>query len=76
LRKKQGQAENSQKSFPQGLKPGLYFEAFAARLKSCPFKTRHQVRFFRDLWNWIDFIGLRLRDFSLEANAEPFGLAS
>jgi hypothetical protein len=25
--------------FPQGLKPNVYFVAFAARLKSCPFKT-------------------------------------
>jgi hypothetical protein len=27
-------------NIPQGLKPGLYFHAFAARLKSCPFKEK------------------------------------
>ncbi len=26
-----------QKTFPQGLKPILYYQTFAARLKSCPY---------------------------------------
>jgi hypothetical protein len=28
------------KNIPQGLKPIVSYQAFAARLKSCPFKTR------------------------------------
>jgi bifunctional DNA-binding transcriptional regulator/antitoxin component of YhaV-PrlF toxin-antitoxin module len=36
LRKKAETGVKCLKSIPQGLKPVLYFEAFAARLKSCP----------------------------------------
>jgi hypothetical protein len=32
-------AENAE-TIPQGLKPDVYYVVFAARLKSCPFKTR------------------------------------
>jgi len=35
-----------EKSGPQGLKPGFYFSAFVARLKSCPFKACAGSRVF------------------------------
>ncbi|MFY9855885.1 MAG: pitrilysin family protein, partial [Terracidiphilus sp.] len=34
-----GHPQMAEETLPQGLKPGLGFAAFAARLKSCPFKT-------------------------------------
>ena len=37
-----------QETFPQGLKPGLLFARFAARLKSCPFKAcEFKARLFK-----------------------------
>jgi hypothetical protein len=35
-RGKPGFTDNIEENFPQGLKPIVYFQAFAARLKSCP----------------------------------------
>jgi hypothetical protein len=46
LRKKGEYGANSGTIFPQGLKPSLYFGAFAARLKSCPFTKLHPYRVF------------------------------
>ena len=46
LRKKASCEAKLARSMPQGLKPGLYIVAFAARLKSCPFKTSGARRVF------------------------------
>jgi len=34
---------------PSAAKAGPHFAAFTARLKPCPFKTIHNVEFFRSL---------------------------
>ena len=39
LRKKSGFESRFTKSIPRGLKPSVYFQPLAARLKPCPFKT-------------------------------------
>ena len=46
LRKKGKEEENLPNDIPQGLKPAPYFEALAARLKSCP---DTKLGFFRSL---------------------------
>ena len=40
VRKKWGERTKRPKSIPRGLKPDLYFVAFAARLKPCPCKAK------------------------------------
>ena len=39
LRKKSGFESRFTKNIPRGLKPSVYFQPLAARLKPCPFKT-------------------------------------
>jgi hypothetical protein len=51
------------KSIPQGLKPVLYFVAFTARLKSCPFKTKLDVCF-----GWLAASGLKPTSHALKRN--------
>jgi hypothetical protein len=41
--------EESELKRPSGAEAHIDFEAFAARLKSCPFKTAQNTEFFRSL---------------------------
>jgi hypothetical protein len=41
--------EKSELKRPSGAEAHIDFEAFAARLKSCPFKTAQNTEFFRSL---------------------------
>jgi hypothetical protein len=47
--KKTGSGLNATKTIPQGLKPSVYFVAFAARLKSCPDAFGRGSEVFRSL---------------------------
>jgi hypothetical protein len=55
LRKKGESQSTAARNVPQGLKPALYFQAFAARLKSCPFKA---TELFRSLFSPHGFFWL------------------
>ena len=39
--------QDLQEKIPRGLKPSIYFQLLAARLKPCPFKTPAISEFFR-----------------------------
>jgi hypothetical protein len=63
----------STKSNPQGLKPGLYYQAFAARLKSCPdYKTRVLLVFPQPVKSCPDTYGGSDKGYSAACEDVPF----
>ncbi len=64
-----GESQNRTKSIPQGLKPVVYFVAFAARLKSCPVTKPCLSRVFPQPVQSCPF---KAMSFSAGSEAVPF----